>query len=134
MNFSQRLVEERKRLKLLQKEFSELAGVHQKSQVDYEKNRFPAFVEYLKRIAEIGVDVQYILTGQRSTEPALTPEEKRLMKAWRQASVPGRAAALAALQAGQPEEHGSRTINMGHVKNSGKIAVVNGDMNGDLNL
>lgn len=134
MNFSQRLVEERKRLKLLQKNFSELAGVHKKSQVDYEKDRFPAFVAYLERIAEMGVDVQYVLTGQRSSEPVLTPEEKELVTAWRQAGDPGRAAALAALRAGQSDTRGARAINMGDVKNSGKMAVVNGDMNGDLNL
>ena len=82
----------------------------------------------------MGVDVQYVLTGQRSMEPVLTPEEKGVVKAWRQASAPGRAAALAALQAGLSSKHGTRTINMGDVKNSGKMAVVNGDMNGDLNL
>ena len=115
VNFSQRLVEERKRLKLLQKNFSELAGVHKKSQVDYEKGRFPAFVAYLERIAEMGVDVQYVLTGQRSAEPVLTPEEKNLLDAWQNAPQAVRAAALAALQAGADAKKPSRQIIGGNV-------------------
>lgn len=134
MNFSKRLVEERKRLKIKQKDIAAQLGIHINSQLDYEKGRVPAFAAYLEKIAEMGVDVQYVLTGQRSSEPVLTPEEKELVAAWRQAGDPGRAAALAALRAGQSDTRGARAINMGDVKNSGKMAVVNGDMNGDLNL
>ena len=117
MNFSQRLVEERKRLKLLQKNFSELAGVHKKSQVDYEKDRFPAFVAYLERIAEMGVDVQYVLTGRRSAEPVLTPDERLLLEAWKRATPALQQAALAALVGGMGgvqigrDNNGNITIN-----------------------
>lgn len=117
VNFSQRLVEERKRLKLLQKNFSELAGVHKKSQVDYEKGRFPAFVAYLERIAEMGVDVQYVLTGRRSAEPVLTPDERLLLEAWKRATPALQQAALAALVGGMGgvqigrDNNGNITIN-----------------------
>ena len=116
VNFSQRLVEERKRLKLLQKNFSELAGVHKKSQVDYEKGRFPAFA-YLERIAEMGVDVQYVLTGRRSAEPVLTPDERLLLEAWKRATPALQQAALAALVGGMGgvqigrDNNGNITIN-----------------------
>ena len=134
MGFSKRLVEERKRLKIKQKEMAEKVGVHINSQLDYEKGRVPAFVAYLEQIAEMGVDVQYVLTGQRSAEPVLTPEEKNLLDAWQNAPQAVRAAALAALQAGAKKEKPTRTIRMGNVKNDGKMAIVNGDINGNVNL
>ena len=134
MEFFERLREERKRLKLNQTQLAALAGTTKNSQLNYEKGNVCPNAEYLVAIAAAGVDVQYVLTGQRSSEPVLTPEEKELVTAWRQAGDPGRAAALAALRAGQSDTRGARAINMGDVKNSGKMAVVNGDMNGDLNL
>ena len=87
MSFSKRLVEERKRLKIKQKDMAERLGIHINSQLDYEKGRLPAFVGYLERIADLGVDVQYVLTGRRSSEPVLTPKERLLLAAWKEASV-----------------------------------------------
>lgn len=119
LNFSQRLVEERKRLKLLQKKFSELAGVHKKSQVDYEKDRFPAFVAYLERIAEMGVDVQYVLTGRRAADPVLTPQQKALIDLYEAAPPSIQAAALAVLATGQS---GMSGVHIGR-DNNGHISI-----------
>ena len=125
MNFSKRLVEERKRLKIKQKEMAEKVGVHINSQLDYEKGRVPAFVAYLEQIAEMGVDVQYVLTGQRSAEPVLTPEEKNLLDAWQNAPQAVRAAALAALQAGADAKKPARQIIGGnvHTESGGKTVI-----------
>lgn len=117
MNFSKRLVEERKRLKIKQKEMAEKVGVHINSQLDYEKGRVPAFVAYLEQIAEMGVDVQYVLTGRRSAEPVLTPDERLLLEAWKRATPALQQAALAALVGGMGgvqigrDNNGNITIN-----------------------
>lgn len=101
VNFSQRLIEERNRLNLLQKDFAELAGISIKSQVDYEKGRAPLFTAYLERIAELGVDVQYILTGRREGGTILTEEDRSLLTLFHRAGPTLRQAALAVLSAGQ---------------------------------
>ena len=122
MNFSKRLVEERKRLKIKQKEMAEKVGVQINSQLDYEKGRVPAFVAYLEQIAEMGVDVQYLLTGQRSGEPVLKPEEKAVLAAWKNATKEIQMAALAVLATGQC---GLGGVNVGG-DNNGVIATNGG--------
>lgn len=122
MNFSKRLVEERKRLKIKQKEMAEKVGVHINSQLDYEKGRVPAFVAYLEQIAEMGVDVQYLLTGRRSAEPVLTPEEKAVLAAWKKAPEQIQMAVLAVLATGQCSLGG---VNLGG-DNNGLIATNGG--------
>lgn len=134
MTISRRLLEERKRLKMNQTDFAEKAGTTKKSQIEYEKERLPAFATYLAAIAAAGVDVQYVLTGQRSAEPVLTPEEKNLLAAWHRAAPAVRAAALAALQAGAEKEKPTRTIRMGNVKNDGNMFIVNGDVKGGMHM
>ena len=74
------------------------------------------------------------LQQTKVAEPVLTPEEKNLLDAWQNAPQAVRAAALAALQAGAKKEKPTRTIRMGNVKNDGKMAIVNGDINGNVNL
>ena len=110
MSFSKRLVEERKRLKIKQKDMAERLGIHINSQLDYEKGRLPAFVGYLERIADLGVDVQYVLTGQRNSEPVLTPKERLLLAAWKAASPELQTAVLAVLATGKSDMGG---VNVG---------------------
>lgn len=115
MTISKRLLEERKRLKMSQTEFAQCAGTTKKSQIEYEKERLPAFAAYLAAIAAAGVDVQYVLTGQRSAEPMLTPEDRAVLAAWKNASKEVQAAALAALQAGADAKKPARQIIGGNV-------------------
>lgn len=115
MEFFERLKEERKRLKMNQTQFAELAGTTKNSQLNYEKGNVCPSATYLAAIAAAGVDVQYILTGQRSSEPVLTPEEKEALAAWRRAAPAVRAAALAALQAGADAKKPARQIVGGNV-------------------
>ena len=100
MSFSERLKEERKRLKLTQTELATAGGVVKKSQVVYEsgKGASPS-ADYLEKIASIGVDVQYLLTGIRS-EVALNPEERMALTYFRGAEPSIRKAALAVLISG----------------------------------
>lgn len=127
MTISKRLLEERKRLKMSQTEFAQCAGTTKKSQIEYEKERLPAFATYLETIAEAGVDVQYVLTGQRSGEPVLKPEEKDLLAAWKNASKEIQMAVLAVLATGQC---GLGGVNVGG-DNNGLIAM-NGGTIGEI--
>lgn len=125
MEFFERLREERKRLKLNQTQLAALAGTTKNSQLNYEKGNVCPNAVYLAAIAAAGVDVQYVLTGQRSAEPVLTPEEKAVLAAWQKASQAVRAAALAALQAGADAKKPARQIVGGdvHTEPGGKTII-----------
>lgn len=75
----ERLKEERLRLGLNQ----DALGVTPQAQRRYEKGERYPDAEYLARFADLGGDVQYIVTGKRS-EGALVAEEERLVYAFRQ--------------------------------------------------
>ena len=72
MSFNSRLSEERKRIGLNQKDFSATAGVTKTSQVNYESGERSPNVDYLQAIATTGVDIQYILTGNRTGEALIS--------------------------------------------------------------
>ena len=61
----ERLREERDRLALSQPAFAEVGGVQKRAQINYEKNERYPDAAYLAAVAEAGVDVLYVLTGQR---------------------------------------------------------------------
>ena len=75
MNFGTRLSEERKRIGLNQTEFAKIGGITKTSQVNYESGDRSPNVDYWQAISAAGADVQYILTGVRSS---LTSEGKAL--------------------------------------------------------
>lgn len=64
-----RLREERERLGVSQALFSGNAGVSRMSQVNYESGKRTPDAEYLRTVAEAGVDVLYVVTGKRSGQP-----------------------------------------------------------------
>ncbi|WP_338728109.1 helix-turn-helix transcriptional regulator [Shewanella baltica] len=63
-----RLRDERVRLGLSQTEFGELGGVRKNTQSKYESNERSPDALYLANVAKIGVDVQYVLTGEPRAE------------------------------------------------------------------
>lgn len=66
MTFARRLKEERERLSLSQEAFAQLGGVKRVSQYLYEQEeRFPD-VKYLEALSVSGVDVRYLVLGERS--------------------------------------------------------------------
>ncbi len=77
-----RLRDERERLELNQSDFAVVAGTTRKSQFNYESDARRPDADYLAAIAAAGVDVLFVLTGQRSQ--AVSPA----------ASLPPRARAL----------------------------------------
>lgn len=121
-NFETRLKEERKRLGLKGGQLAQLGGVSAVSQSCYEKGKQLPGATYLAAIAAAGVDVQYVLTGQRSSEPVLTPEEKAVLAAWKKAPEQIQMAVLAVLATGQCSLGG---VNLGG-DNNGLIATNGG--------
>ena len=82
MSFGARLAEERKRLGLKQAEFASLVGTDVPKQSLYENDRRELRADYLARVADAGVDVTYILTGQRAEGGRLSPGATELLSAW----------------------------------------------------
>lgn len=70
-----RLKEERERLNLSQTSMADAAGTTKKTQIDYETDRTPPKATYLAAVAPYGVDVAYVVTGQRLENVAGTPTE-----------------------------------------------------------
>lgn len=60
----ERLKEERKRLGLSKVDFANVLGIHRNTQGNYEAGREPP-VPYLLAIQELGVDIAYVMDGER---------------------------------------------------------------------
>ncbi|WP_199637241.1 helix-turn-helix domain-containing protein [Serratia sp. PAMC26656] len=96
-----RLREERKKFNLNQGDFAKLADFSRNAQAMYERDETAPGARYLVRLAEIGADVLYILTGNRSASAGeISNEELELIQLYRSAPLVVKAAALAALSAG----------------------------------
>jgi transcriptional regulator with XRE-family HTH domain len=93
---AERLREERKRLGLTQERFGAEGGVGKLAQLNYEKGERSPDAAYLSAIALVGVDVSYVLTGERCGA-AMTPDESALLAAYRALDARGKQAALGAL-------------------------------------
>ena len=82
-NFFDRLRTERERLRKTQEEFAVIAGVTRRPYVEWEKGSGPApNAIQLAALAAAGVDVLYVVTGQRSqgaAEVDLLPSDERVL-------------------------------------------------------
>lgn len=96
-----RLREEREARGLSQEAFGAIGGVTKKSQINYEKNERSPDAAYLTAVAAAGVDVLYVLTGQRQggaapapvpAAPALARDEEILLDNYRNSPPDARAA------------------------------------------
>lgn len=87
---NERIKEERGRLGLTQPEFAEVAGAKKRTLIDWEKGVSSPTAVQLSALATIGADVQYILTGNRSSA-ALTPDEQALLAGYRALDARGKA-------------------------------------------
>lgn len=102
LSLSEKIREERKRLKLTQVQFAEVAGVQPTTQVNYEKGTRIPDAAYLEKAAEVGVDVLYVLTGKRT--PVLeniTNDEMEIVRLYREAPLAVKAAAYGALMSSE---------------------------------
>ncbi|MCT7316767.1 helix-turn-helix domain-containing protein [Ralstonia sp. CHL-2022] len=94
VNFGERLADERRRQGLNQTDFAALGGVTVKTQVLYEKSERVPDANYLAAVAQHGVDVLYVLTGQH-VPSLLSAEEGVVLAGYRELDARGRAGVLA---------------------------------------
>lgn len=92
-----RLREERNRLGFSQEKFATIAGVTRRPYVAWEAGETAPTAIQLAALANVGVDVLYVITGECS-ETALTPDERQLLLLFRASSLTGKMAAIGALQ------------------------------------
>ncbi|MGJ0625311.1 helix-turn-helix domain-containing protein [Xenorhabdus bovienii] len=85
-----RLKEIRKQLKLNQTEFAALVGYSRGAQAYYERNERSPDANYLSVLANLGIDVMYVLTGIKSDLPKITVEEQKLIEHYRAMSEESR--------------------------------------------
>ncbi|WP_115225735.1 helix-turn-helix domain-containing protein [Iodobacter fluviatilis] len=97
LGVSERLKEERKRLGLSQEMAANALGISVDSLYGYEKNKTNPPVSVLLPFSDLGADVQYIVTGVRSSAN-LPDTEQKLISAFRAAPEPVQTGILAMLQ------------------------------------
>ena len=112
LNFFERLREIRKGMNLTQADFGALAGVTVTAQLNYEKGTRNPDTAYLERLAAHGVDVVYLLTGERIPRgaAALSEAEAALIARYRSGS-PALRGYLQEL--GQGPASGGNTVTIG---------------------
>lgn len=90
-----RLREERERLKFSQDAFAKIGNVSMRAEQDWERGLSAPKADFLAVAALQGVDVLYVLTGQRTPQAAasLTAEESALLDNYKHSDEEGRAAA-----------------------------------------
>lgn len=92
-NCGGRLREERDRLGFTQQEMADQMGVRREMSSKYERGQAAPGGDALTAFATAGGDVQYVLTGQRSST-ALTADEKELLSGYRGLDIRGKAGVL----------------------------------------
>lgn len=104
-----RIKEERERLGLTQPVFAEIAGAKKRTLIDWEKGLSSPTALQLELLAKVGIDVLYVVTGNRSPAAAsgqrcvdLTRDEQQLLELFSEASLPLKMEAVRVLSAGLP--------------------------------
>lgn len=73
---SERLKDERLRCGLTQTQLAEAAGVSTRAQIRYETGESQPNTDYLAAIAALGIDILYIITGQRQVQSEWDDEDE----------------------------------------------------------
>lgn len=98
-----RLREERKRLRLNQDSFADVAGVSRKTLFSYETGDTAPPADALASWADKGLDVLYVVVGDETGDqppPTLPPDEELLLEAYRALKPAARKKLLASLLTG----------------------------------
>lgn len=111
---NERLKSERERLGLTQPVFAEIAGASKRTLIDWEKGVSSPTAVQLSELALAGVDVLFVVTGQRSlaipVQASLPKEHQALLNSYEMCSVVAKKNLLqtaALLAAGVPSTGGS---------------------------
>lgn len=83
MGYGERLASERRRLGKTQSEFAALVGTDGQKQSLYETSKRELRGDYLSAIATVGVDVLFVLTGNRQMGGTLDPAEAEVLQSFR---------------------------------------------------
>lgn len=97
-----RLRQERERLGINQSDFAKIGGASKRSQIDWEKGTLVPNAEFLALVAEIGVDVSYVLTGKYATA-VLSKEESDVVAGYRTLDMRGKAGVLSLISGMAPQ-------------------------------
>lgn len=100
-----RLREERLRVGVSQVDFASHCGTSRNALLQWERGETAPNAGLLSSMTSLGIDVLYVVTGQRQgeTEATLAPEEKALLTAWRSSGEKGRTALAAVAEVLKPE-------------------------------
>lgn len=89
-----RLKEERERLGITQPSFAEAADAKKRTLIDWEKGASSPTAQQLGSLAKIGVDVLYVVTGQRSQaiapQAALPRDQQALLNSYEMCNAAGK--------------------------------------------
>ena len=116
------LAEERSRLGLKAKDVADYAGIAIPTQSNYEQGKRYPDAHYLIKIAELGFDINYVITGRRDSL-LLTTQEKLLVELFRQASESVQKHVITGLMYGEQAQvlGTGNTVSVGD-DNTGNIA------------
>ncbi|MGK5059014.1 helix-turn-helix domain-containing protein [Janthinobacterium sp. LB2P49] len=115
------LKEERQRLGMNQEDFAAVGGLKRRAQTLYEQDERAPDALYLRALAGIGVDVHYILTGER-LQSAVTSDERELLDGYRSMDVRGKAGVLGMIGGMRsPTPPSQQAGSAAHVETHGKI-------------
>lgn len=113
MNFNSlcvlRLKEERQKLKLSQTDIADICGISREMWSKYERGLATPGGEVLASLANAGANIQYVLTGNQ-TSNEINADEYELLHMYRNAPLSVKAAALGALTAGTAQQNSKQTI------------------------
>lgn len=91
MSLAERFKTERERLGLTQPRVAVLTGVGKTTVINWEKGQSSPTAAQLAALADAGMDVLYVITGERSSaQPAHDAAEQVLLDAYRRCSAEGR--------------------------------------------
>ena len=121
-----RIKQERERLGMTIPEFAEAAGSKKNTVIDWQKDASSPPAAKLAALAEVGVDVLYVVTGIKSA--SLMGEEELLLSGFRKMNAEMKQRTLAMVYGGTPPEPNIRMNVQGDVgnqigTNSGAISV-----------
>lgn len=109
-----RLAGERARIKMTIQDFALQCGVSKQTQIKYEANANAPDTRYLLGCLAKGVDVMYILTGERSPATPLNPEFQNLIEAYEAAPEPLRRAVFGVLLSPYKREWDKARVSPGY--------------------
>ncbi|UVE66968.1 helix-turn-helix transcriptional regulator [Burkholderia pyrrocinia] len=98
------------RIGLSQAEFAALGGLGKQAQLNYESGTRSPDASYLAALTKVGVDVLYVISGDRSDQASMPPDEQDLLQEFRQLDSASRAAVLETIKNARQGGRGTSPI------------------------